>query len=254
MYDPGHTSPYASAARAELYAFEEAARYALLQRLAPALRHDMLGPLQSIGMMATMIERRLQSANPDLVSIREDCASLANSSRTAASTSSNLMSWIEPKSAATLKVDAGVRECLGLLAVHLRLKGFVIINEVSGIDAELSSRALRSVLSAALIALSDQSEPPADLVIRAQALPDRVEFSIELRPTEARMKHVRLAASRRLSWPDVEILARAESVKLALVNGGAQLTFECAGARLPVDAEKSGADHSSLLKLASSPL
>ena len=230
MLDPGHASPYASAASAELSAFEAAARYALLQRLAPAIRHDMLGTLQSMGMLAAMIERRLQSANPDLASIRQDCASLDIAARTAASSSINLMSWIAPKGASTVKVDAGVQECLGLLSTQLRFKGFVIVNEVSGIDAELSSAALRSVLSATLIALSDHSGPPADLLIRAQALPDRVEFSIELRPTEARVKNFRLAESRLLSWREVEILASAESVELALVNGGAQLSFRRAGA------------------------
>ena len=240
MQNPAHTSLHASALSAEFSDFEEAARYALLQRLAPAIQHHMMGKFQSMGMIAAMMERRLQSADPDLASIREDCASLGSVSRTAVNAISNVMTLIEPKTASTLKFDAGVTECLGLLSTGLRFKGFVIVNEVPGIDVKLSSKALRSVLSATLIALSDLSEAPADLLIRAQAMPDRVELSIDLRPTEGGAKNLHVTDYRPLKWRDVEILAIAESVKLTRGNTGAQLTFTHAdagaGANLPGDA------------------
>lgn len=235
MQNPAHTSLYAGALSAEFSDFEKAARYTLLQRLMPAIRHHMMGKFQSMGMIAAVMERRLLSADPDLGSIREDCSSLGSVSRTAASSTLNLMTWIDPQSVATLTVEAGVMECMGLLSTDLRFKGFVIVNEVSGIDAELSSTALRSVLSAALMALSDLSEAPADLVIRAQVMPDRVELSIDLRPTEGRAKNVRLTEYRPLNWRDVEVLAIAESVKLTRGNGGAQLSFSRADASLPGD-------------------
>lgn len=235
MQNTAHISLYVSALNAEFSDFEKAARYALLQRLMPAIRHHMIGKFQSMGMIAALMERRLRSADPDLAGIREDCTSLGSVSHTAASSTLNLMTWIEPQSASTLKVDAGVMECLGLLSTDFRFKGFVIVNEVSGIDAELSSTALRSVLSATLMALSDLSEAPADLVIRAQALQDSIELSIDLRPTEGRAKNVRLPAYRPLRWQDVEILAIAESVTLTRGNGGAQLSFTRAGTRLTGD-------------------
>lgn len=234
LQNPAHTSLYASALSAEFSDFEEAARYALLQRLAPALQHHLMGKFQSMGMLAALLERRLQSADPDLPGIRTDCAAMRNASLTAASSSSYLMTWIAPDSAATLTVDAGVRECLGLLSTEFRFKGFVILNEVSGIDVALSSTALRSVLSAALIALCDLSAAPAELVIRAQAIPERVELSIDLCPAEGRATTFRSAKYRPLSWRDVEILALAESVKLTRARGGAQLSFVRAGAHAPV--------------------
>ncbi|CAN5422764.1 hypothetical protein BH10PSE16_BH10PSE16_26590 [soil metagenome] len=226
---------HARALGAEFSDIEEGARYALLQRLAPALQHHMMGKFQSMDMIAAMMDRRLQSATPDLASLREDCASLGSVSRTAVKSIMNMMTWIEPKTASTVKFGAGVTECLGLLSTEFRFKGFVIVNEVPEIDVELSSRALRSVLSAALIALSDLSKVPATLVLRAQAMPDRIELSIDLRPNERNARVAYATDSRTLKWRDVEILAVAESVKLTRGSTGAQLTFArtAANAGLP---------------------
>lgn len=217
----------------------EAVRYALLQRLAPALQHQMMGQLQSMGMIAAMMERRLQSAAPDLASIGKDCATLGSVSQTAVSLIINMMSWIEPKPASTMKFNAGVNECLGLLSTQFRFKGFAIVNMVPDIDAGVSSRALRSVFSATLIALSDLSQAPADLVIQARVMPDSVEVSIVLRATERSAKNVYPAAYRLLQWRDVEMLATAEAVKLTHDYAGAQLSFsrahEDSGPGLPDD-------------------
>jgi hypothetical protein len=235
MQNSAHTSLNASELSAEFSDFEESARYALLQRLTPAIQHYLMGKFQLMGVLATMLERRLQSAEPDLLGMRTDCAAMKSASLTSASSSSYLMTWIVPDKAATLTVDTGVMECLDLLSTEFRFKGFVIHYEASGIDVALSSMALRSVLSAALIALCDLSAAPAELMIRAQARPQRVELSIALRPTEGRATHARSAKYRPLSWRDVQILALAESVKLTRSEGGAQLSFAHAGANEPIE-------------------
>ena len=204
---------------------QEAARYALLQRLAPALQHHMMGQFQSMGMIAAMMEKRLQSADPDLASVRGDCASLGSVSQTAVTSIINLMSWIEPNPAAAMRFDAGVRECLGLLATQFRFKGFVIVNEVPEIGVAVSTRALRSVFSATLIALSDRSQAPADLVIQAHATPDGVAVSVTLRASERTIKNIYSTAYRPLTWRDVQSLATADDVKLTHDQTGAQLIF-----------------------------
>ena len=55
----------ASVARAE------AARYALLRRLAPSMRHHLVVNLQPIGMIYEVMDRRLRAPSPDLASIHE---------------------------------------------------------------------------------------------------------------------------------------------------------------------------------------
>ena len=225
MQKSAHMSLYASALGAEFSDFEEAARYALLQRLVPAIRHDVMGNFQSMVMLTAMLDRRLQAAEPNLASLRETCASLASATRAAAGSSGDVMRWIEGKTSTSLNFGAGLKECLALLTTGLRFRGFVVVNEVSGIDADISSSALRSVLCAAMLTLSDLSKAPAELIIRGHATPERVELSLHLRPTEAGIIASRPANYRPLGWRDVEILALAESVNLTLVNGGAQLSF-----------------------------
>ena len=225
MQNPASTSRHVIASGAEFSDAEEGARYALLQRLAPALQHHIMGKFQSMGMIAAMMERRLQSATPDLANIRQDCESLGSVSRTAVNSIVNIMTWIEPKTAFILNFDAGVKECVGLLSTEFRFKGFVISNEVPEIHTSVSGRGLRSVLSAALMALGDQSKVSGTLVIQAQAMPDRVELSIELRPKEQAARNVHVTDYRMLRWRDVETLAMAESVRLTHSSTGVQMVF-----------------------------
>ena len=225
----------ADALKSEQSDLEEAARYALLQRLAPALQHHMMGQFQSMGMIAAMMERRLQSAAPDLASVRGDCASLGSVSQTAVTSIINMMSWIEPNPAAAMRLDAGVRECLGLLATQFRFKGFAIVNEVPEIGLAVSSRALRSVLSATLIVLSDLSQAPADLVIQAHAMHDRVEMSVTLRASERTIKNIYSTAYRLLKWRDVQTLATADGVCLTHDQTGVQIIFSHANEVLEPD-------------------
>jgi hypothetical protein len=225
IQDPNQPSLDAIALGAEFSDVEAGARYALLQRLAPALQHHLMGKFQSMGMMAALMERRLKLADPDLVKIREDCALLDSASQSALNAVVNIMSWIEPQTAATLTVNAAVTESLGMLSTELKLKHFVIVNEVPQINVELPSRALRSVLNATLIALSDWSQAPAQLCIRAEAMPDRIMMSIDLQPMELGAKRVFVSQHRLLTWRNVEILAIAESVQLTHGETGAELIF-----------------------------
>lgn len=208
---------------------EEGARYALLQRLMPALQHQIMGNFQSMNMVAVMLERRLQPAAPDLTSMREDCALLGNVSRTAVQSVVDLMAWVRPRPESPVPFDAGVAECTTVLQAELQFRGFALVNEVAQVEAAVSSRALRSVLSATLVALSDQSAVPASLVMRAQALPLRIELSVNLTPFGQPTGNAALTGYRLLDWQDVEALAAAESVELTRSHSSACLSF----ARLP---------------------
>lgn len=226
---------HAGAPGAEFSEAEESARYALLQRLTPALQHHLMGNFQFMSMVAALMERRFQSADPDLDSIHQDCVSLGGASRTVVNSINDLMTWIESKTEPTLKLADGVKACLGLLTTALRFRGFVIVNEVPDIDATLSSRALRSVLSAALIALSDLSKAPAVLTVKAQAMPDGVGLSIEVRPTEGPARNINTTSYRPLEWKDVESLALADCVKLTHDDTSVQILLPLVG-ETPVQA------------------
>ncbi len=204
---------------------EDAARYRLLRRLAPAIRHDLLGALQVPEMMIGMIEMRLRSASPDLDMIREDLALLCNASEKAMISSMRVMSWVEPDGEQTSDVGTAVFDCIAMVSSPLKLKGFNLVNDVAGIEARLSVTAVRQVLSAALIALTDHSEAPATLLVEAQAMPGCIEISIFLCPTDKAPTFFGAKADRPLMWHEVEVLAMAHAVQLTLTPTGAHLTF-----------------------------
>ena len=209
---------------------EEAARYALLRRLTPAIRHHLVGEFQPIGMIAAMMERRLQADAPNLASLRDNSSMLGDLSRTAAGKCTDLLSWIAPPKNATTRLDAGVLDCLSVLSTEFRFRGLVIINEVGDMPALLPSAALRSVLPAALMALSDQQSGAADLILQAHKVGHDTELSIVRLAAQRPADNLPTADYRALSWGDVAALARAESVGFSHTADGAKLRFTHASA------------------------
>lgn len=63
----------------------ESARYALLRRLAPVLRHYVAGSLQPLSMMAILLEKRLQIPSPDLAALARNSSQLNTAARDASS-------------------------------------------------------------------------------------------------------------------------------------------------------------------------
>lgn len=224
--NPASPPASGSAPCPETSLLEEGARYALLQRLAPVLQHQIMGSFQSMGMVNVMMERRLQSDSPNLDSMRQDCALLGSISDSTIKSVINLLTWVRPKSLASQRFDAGIDECARLLLNEFKLRGFDIDNQVENVGAEVSSRALRSVVSAVLVCLSDQSAVQATLALHARVLADRIELSIELQtPEDPQPRNSHAGGYRLLTWRDVELLAAAESVGLTHSHSSAQLAF-----------------------------
>lgn len=182
---------------------EEAARYALLRRLTPAIRHHLVGEFQPIGMVAAMMERRLQAPTPNIESLRDNSSMLGELSRTAAGKCTDLLTWIAPPKNATTRLDAGVLDCLNVLSTEFRFRGLVIVNEVGDMPALLPSAALRSVLPAALIALSDQQTGAADFILQAHKAGKDTELSIVRLSAQRPADNLPTADYRALNWGDV---------------------------------------------------
>lgn len=204
---------------------EEASRYALLRRLTPTLRHHMAGEFQPIGMMAALLERRLQNASPDLASLKENCSAIGNLSRNAAETCVNLMGWVAPRTEMQVPVGQAITECVNLLATSLRFRGFALANQAPDIQARVSCTAIRSVLTAALLAMSDAATQPADLVVHASAEAQQVVIDLSLAPAERSADNRASEDYRALTWDDVQALAGAESVGLDRSGQTVRLTL-----------------------------
>ncbi len=220
-----HCTDPSTAKEAAKEAATEAARFALLRRLAPAIRHQLVGEFQPINMAASLLDRLLQNAAPDMDQLRENSAALGALARTAASTSMHLVTWLLPKRAALTPFSSGLSDGLSLLTSELRFKGFVIVNDIAEQSVAVNQLALRSVFAAALLALCDQQPGPANIVLTAQPHVGGVELSMRRHAVERSADNWPSADYRSLTWCDVEALAQAESVGFAQSGESVQLLF-----------------------------
>jgi hypothetical protein len=192
----------------------EAARYALLRRLAPSMRHHLVVNLQPIGMIYEVMDRRLRAPEPELGEVHESAQKINGFARAALDACLNVVTWIAPEEGATIAAAEGVRECLGLLATSLTFRGFALRNEAEGARGEVRRSAIRSVLTAALLYTSDETTPPADIVLSAEMDERSLLLTLTARPSDGEQGFLPELPYRRLDWSDVQALAASESVEV----------------------------------------
>jgi hypothetical protein len=203
----------------------EAARYALLRRLAPAIRHRVVGKLHPIGLIAEALEWQIQEATPNLKTVRESLARVSSMSRVAMQAFTSEMTWLTREEGATVAVAEGVDDCLGLLHTEFELRGFSLKNEVKVSAVRVSLNAVRNVLAAALIAISDSAPAPAILVLSADVSKTHASLTILVHPAEAVSLFETPEPYRPMAWDDVQALAAAESVELSRSGASVELRY-----------------------------
>lgn len=82
----------------------EAARYALLRRLAPSMRHHLVVNLQPIGMIYEVMERRLRAPQPDLANVHESAQKINGFARAALDSCLDVVTWLAPEESATAPI------------------------------------------------------------------------------------------------------------------------------------------------------
>jgi hypothetical protein len=192
----------------------EAARYALLRRLAYAMRHHMVVHLQPIGMITEVMERRLKQPSPDLAQVHESMAKINGFSRAAVQSCLDVVSWLAPEDGAVIALDAGVQECMALLRSNLNFRGFTLKDEVGSAPAKVVRASLRNVLPACLLALADGNPSPADIVVSAELQHAVGTVTLTLRPNDGSPGFAGDPPYRLLDWREVQALAAADGIGL----------------------------------------
>lgn len=206
----------------------EAARYALLRRLAPAIRHSMGGALQPISMVVALLEKRLQAPVPDLVVLGKNCSSIKTLSLEAASTCVGLMSWLAPNDNERVRINKGIADSVELLTTEISFRGFDLVNETASVDAEVPQSILRSVFVASLIALIDAAHSPGKVLLTARVVDGEVLLVIAITAFDGESAPASLLAYRELDWDDVQSLAAAEGVSLERADNLVKLRYRTA--------------------------
>ena len=196
----------------------EAARYALLRRLAPAMRHHLVVPLQPIGMVYEIMERRMRAPDPNLAEIHEGAQKINSYAREALASCLDVITWIAPEQVVRVTAAAGLAECLALVQTSFTFRGFALRDELGEVAGEVSRSAFRNVVTGALVFASDNHSPPAQITITGEAQPESLAMTLTLSPGEGEPGFSTAPNYRPLVWSDVEVLAAAEGAQVERDN------------------------------------
>lgn len=202
----------------------EAARYGVLRRLGPALKHDMVVNLQAIAMMAEVMNARLDRGTPNPAEFQTSIAKLNRLAREAVKSCLDVAAWLVPGEDEGIKLCDGVEECVALLASNFNFRGFIVDVECTDAPFQVSRVVLRNLLTASLITLTDAAADPSRVAVKAEVDGPSAQVTIRISPLEDEFGGLPFEASyRQLDWSDVQALALAERVDL--VRGEDHITL-----------------------------
>jgi hypothetical protein len=199
----------------------EAARYALLRRLAFPIRHDMAGHLQPVNMVGEVLVRRLRADSPDPAKLEEGVTRLLGLTRTAMTACLDVVTWLAPEAKRQVTVREAVDETVSLLRGSLAFRGFALRDETGEAPWPVQRNGIRLVLPACLLLLSDEAGPPAEITISADEASGAVRLVLALEPGDGPDATLAEPPYRTLTAAEVDMIARAEG--MTLVRGGDRL-------------------------------
>jgi hypothetical protein len=201
----------------------ESARYGVLRRLAPSLKHDMVVNLQAVAMMAEVLNARLERGSPAPSEFQASISKLNRLAREAVMNCLKVAAWIQPVEDEGIRLAQGVDECLALLASNFNFRGFTVEKDATETDFEVSRVALRHLLTASMITLTDAAAGPCEVRVKAEVASGFAEISVRVTPRQDADGLPFEPGYRQLEWSDVQALATAEGVEL--VRGSEQIVM-----------------------------
>lgn len=203
----------------------EAARYALLRRLAPSMRHHLVVNLQPIGMIYEVMDRRLRAAVPDLAQLQDSAGKINGFAKAALASCIDVVGWLAPDDTVAITIPAAVRECSGLLATSLGFRGYALRSEVGEVPGHVRRSAIRNLLTATLVHCTDHQASPADLVLSAAAEADAALVTVAVRPTQGDPGIGAEVNYRKVAWEDLQALAEADGAQVRREGTSVLLRF-----------------------------
>jgi signal transduction histidine kinase len=196
----------------------EAAQFALLRRLAPSLRHRLIGGLHPINLLAELAARRLASEPPDLVSARDAITRIQAQGRLATATSVATLAWITGEESASIPLKDGIEETVALVRTDSEMRGTELSSRIGDLDVTVARRALRTVFTAMLVSAVDAVPRPARIELTVSKEDGGSGGGVVVRVENVSLQEAGNAEfageGRPLTWDDVQALARLEGVEV----------------------------------------
>jgi hypothetical protein len=216
----GATPPAAmDASPQRLRSLARAAQHDILRRLTPPLRHDMVVHLQSLGMMAEALSARMERGAVASDDLGSSVSKLNRLSRQAVARCLEVCTWMEPAEDDTTRLREGVQEVVRLLSTSLNFRGFDLRPELADGEFDVARSALRFLLAAAILTLTDAAPAPGEVTVRTEQASSHGVIAVEYQPQpEGGFTQLHESGETPLSWVEVQALATQHGVEL-LRNG-----------------------------------
>jgi len=202
----------------------DAIRYAVLRKLAPGLRHALMGEMQAIQLSAEYALRTLD-AGTKFAEARNSIGDIAQHCSNAVKTGRSLIEWIGPEEEVTASVGECVERCLRLAGEDWLLRGIEATTDLPNADAQLPKAMLQELLVTALLVLTDIYDQPADLRVVVRARETHIEIVVDGRAANRTASIPPLRQYRKLTWSDLALLASARGVSCVCEGSSASLQF-----------------------------
>jgi hypothetical protein len=199
----------------------DAIRYAVLHRLAPGIRHGLMGELQAIQFMAELAVRQRDAG--DDARVQDGLQQVIAQTRATVASCRSVIEWLRPEPGATTPLGEGVAQCLRVVGDDWPLRGVEATSEMRAPDALVDKTALRELLAASLMALIDMHPGTLDIDIHGDAAVDDVELKLHARAADRRPTIQAPADERKFTWADVQMLATAHGVSCSCQASGATI-------------------------------
>lgn len=208
----------------------EAARYAVLRRLGPALKHDLVVNLQAMVMMTEVLGARLErGAGGDTApaDLQQQVARIHRVARDAVAGSLKVAAWLAPgDDDEGVALEDGIADSLALVRSHFGFRGITLHALAGGVRLEVARPVLRLLLLASLIHLADEAGAPCALGVQGTAEGGQAGLVVRREPTATGANAEDATDDlgyRALSATDLQALAREAGVPLRVAPGQVEM-------------------------------
>ena len=177
-------------------------------------------------MLLMVLERRVQSTNPDLEAIAKTVMSISTLTKQATDDCMSALGWIASSKDVQVSLRSSVDEAIKLLAMESSVNALALVNGIADDSSTAPQSFLRSVFIGALLAFCDQHGAGGTLQVTFEAStadslqPGRLQLRVlpdDTGESPASLDVVR--KYRMIGWPDVQAMAKSCGVEMARGDG-----------------------------------
>jgi len=188
-----------------------AIRFALLRRLAPGIRHRLMGELQALQFSAELAGRLLD-AGGDRTKLEVAVRQWGPRTQSAVAAAATLVEWLRDDDRATTNLEDALSPCLRVAGDDWNLRGIEGTVEARTDGAHVPRTALRELVVTSLLALTDARPGALDVRIAAERDGDEVVVTLEAKTATRESPLPELVRTGKIGCDDVSVLAAAHGV------------------------------------------